>query len=151
MYPLFCFVNLTCYNTYMTDVVPTNDLIWQQGEDLTISLVYNEGPSGAETPVDLTGYSLRMDVVGNTGVIYTFNTDDLDQATVDEAVLGADGSINIDVPRSLTLSGGDIFAEMQSTNNSVFNYDVFLRNPQGKQYPILRGTITVVKSYTLWL
>lgn len=135
----------------MTDSVPTHDIIWQQGEDLTISLVYNEGPSGAETPVDLTtGYSVRMDVVGSSGTIYTFNTDDLDPATPDEIVLGADGSINIDVPRTLTLSGGDIFTVMQSNNATVFNYDIFIRNPQGKQFPLMRGTITVVKSYTLW-
>lgn len=134
----------------MTDSVPSLDLVWQQGEDLTISFVYNEGPAGAEVPQDLTGYSLRMDVVGSSGVIYTFNSDDADAATLDEAVLGADGSINITVPRQLTLPpDGEAYSEMQA-GNSVFNYDVFLRNPQNKQYPIVRGTITVVKSYTLW-
>lgn len=114
-----------------------------------MSLIYNEGAEGEEVPVDLTGYSLRMDVVGNSGVVYTFNSDDQDPATEDEAILGTDGSINIVVPRSLTLPDGPVYDEMQQ-GNSVFNYDIFLRNPQNKQYPIVRGTITVVESYTLW-
>lgn len=134
----------------MTDSVPTLNYTWQQGEDLVMSFVYNEGPDGAEVPIDLTGYSLRMDVVDNSGtVLYTFNSDDADVATVDEAVLGADGSINITVPRQLTLPPDGVI--YSSVGGTPLNYDIFLRRPNNKQFPIARGTITVVKSYTLWL
>jgi len=136
--------------------VPTQAYTWNQGEDLTISLIYKEGPTGAEAPVDLTGWKLRMDVVDSSGRIFTFNSDDIAESGVDtvgpsdnEAVLGSDGSISITVPRSLTLSGGPIYARMQ-TGNSVFNYDIFLRNTANKQWPILRGTIQVLESYTQW-
>lgn len=135
--------------------VPIQNYVWQQGEDLVISLVYKEGQTDAEVPVDLTGYKLRMDICDSNGPLFSFNSDDFTDGTLDnigaadnEAVLGVDGSINISVPRSLTLAGGAVFNAMSTT--PLFNYDIFLRDPQDKQHPILRGTITVEKSYTLW-
>lgn len=140
-------------------MVATHNYTWQQGEDLTLSMLYKQGPVGSEIPVDLTGYSLRMDIVGADGLHrYTFNSDDIPDPTVDEvgeldneAVLGADGSINITVPRTLTLPGGEIYTDITATTpNLTFQYDVFLRDTAGKQKKILKGTITVEKSVTLW-
>lgn len=102
-----------------------------------------------------------MDIVTPSGERrYTFNSEDIPDVdpgapvtpdTNKEAVLGADGSINITVPRSLTLPGGVLHADISaSTPLLTFNYDVFLRNPAGLQKKILKGTITVEKSYTLW-
>lgn len=140
-------------------MVAVQNWTWQEGEDLTMSLVYNEGPVGSEAPVNLTGYSLRMDVVKDGVRVFTFNSDDIAEAGVDvvgpadnEATLGADGTINIVVPRSLTLPGGAVAALYVGNDESLLlNYDIFLRNTSGLQSKILRGTITVERSYTLWL
>lgn len=132
--------------------------IWQQGEDLIMNFVYKEGPVGSETPVDLTGYSLRMDIVkGDDTRIFTFNSDDIPgNVAIDtvgssdnEADLDNDGTISIVVSRALTLPGGAVYIETE-LNTWVFNYDIFLRSPSNKQAKILKGTITVEPSYTLW-
>lgn len=131
--------------------IATYNWTWQQGEDLLMDFVYKEGPVGAEVPVDLTGYALRMDIVSNKTLIFTFNSDDEDTETSDEVTLGADGNISIVVDRDLTLPGGAVFDLLAAaTPVSVFPYDVFLRNPAGRQQKILKGTITVETSYTLW-
>lgn len=143
----------------MADAVPVYNFVWEQGSDLNIPLVYKSGPQGAETPVDLTGYKLRMDVSSAGARVYTFNSDDItdldgngtgtDSDLIDEAVLGSDGSINIAIPRSLTLPGGVIYTEMAGGKN-VYTYDIFLRDLSNHQTKILSGTITVNKSVTLW-
>lgn len=139
------------------------NVTWPQGEDLTFPLIYKEGPAGAQVAVDLTGYSVRMDLVTMTGQrIYTFNSNDI--ADVDpvaagaqpdtnkEAVLGTDGSINISIPRSLTLPGGVVYDLLVATPPvEILSYDIFLRRPNTKQFKILRGTVTVERSHTLWL
>lgn len=128
---------------------PTHNYVWPQGEDLVVSLVYKEGPEGSEVPINLTGYTVRMDIVHPTtgAAIFTFNT--IEQTDPDEVVVGTDGSINITVPRTLTLPpDGDVYELMPGV--TVFNYDVFLRNPSGKQKKLLRGTVTIEPSYTLW-
>lgn len=141
--------------------VPTHDYTWEQGTDLDINLIYKEGPAGSETPVDLTvaGTEVRMDIALDGQRLYTFNSAaiaDIDGSgpgttgdTDLEAVLGADGSINIAVPRSLTLGTGPIAAQM-SSGKYVFDYDLLLRKSTGKQMKILSGKITVNKSVTLW-
>jgi len=146
----------------MPNVDPYN-FTWEQGEDFTFQLIYKTGTIGAETPVNLTGYSLRMDIYGTpTGRIYTFNSVDIadldgpgagiEGDTNKEAVLGTDGTINISIPRSLTLPGGAIYTELVAGRN-VFQYDIFLRDngTPAKQMKILNGTITVNKSVTLWV
>jgi hypothetical protein len=138
--------------------IATYNWIWQEGEDLVMSLVYKEGPSGSEVPIDLTGYQLRMDLVKGTSRLYTFNSDDIVEVpsvdetgiTDNEATLGSDGSINIIVPRSLTLGTGAVAVEFVGTESLQLNYDVFLRSPAGLQTKILRGSITVERSYTKW-
>lgn len=143
-------------------MVATYNYTWQQGADLTLSMVYRSGPVGEDVPVDLTGYSLRMDIVGKDGIRrFTFNSDevaDVDPTTPElepdpatEAILGADGSINVTVPRALTLPDGELWGDITATEPSLtFNYDIFLRDTTGRQKKILKGTITVEKSYTLW-
>lgn len=147
--------------------VATYNWNWQEGEDLVMSLVYKEGPEGEELPVNLsTGYILRMDIVKSDAPsqrLYTFNSDeivDVDPSTegnqpetpvLDEAVLSDDGTITITVPRALTLYGGAV-ANVWTGNDPLFlNYDIFLRNTvTGLQSKILRGVITVERSYTKW-
>jgi hypothetical protein len=137
---------------------------WPQGEDLSVDLIYKEGTTALDAVVVplSTGYEVRMDIVDSEERIYTFNSAtlaDVDPLTagaqpdnVVEGVLssGAGGTpnIRITVPRSLTLPGGAIY----DSNNSVFQYDVFLRNTAtNKQVKILKGSITVEESHTLWL
>lgn len=140
--------------------VPTYNCTWEQGTDFTLKLIYKEGPAGSEVPVDLTpaGTEVRMDIAQDGARLYTFNSasiTDLDGTagpgntgdTTLEATLGADGSINIEVPRSLTLPGGTLAASLNT--KPTFDYDVILRR-NGKQMKILSGTITVTKSVTLW-
>lgn len=134
----------------MSDLVPIEDLTWQQGEDGEISMDYTDAD---DAPVNLTDYNLRMDIVNDTGTkLYTFNTEDADpsvgQTEADEATLGADGSIYIVVPRGESLTGGSLFNQI----DVALHYDIFLRtpDPNGKQKKILKGTVTIEKSYTLW-
>jgi len=144
--------------------VPTYDTTWTQGADLEMRFQYLEGPDGSEVAVDLTGWKLRMDIKATDvfgSRVYTFNSDDIaatvnDEGVVDvvgnadnEAVLGTDGYINITIPRTLTLPGGEVYEFMQD-GLTVFNYDVFLRRPTNKQFPVLKGSITVERSTTLW-
>lgn len=148
----------------------TANFTWGQGEDLTVALIYKEGPVGNEVVVDLSsGYEVRMDIVvpATKQRVYTFNTaalDDVDSETpgdqpdaVVEGTLGSgsggSANINISVPRSLTLPGGAVFTLFDGNPGvSVFGYDIFLRNTvSDKQVKILTGTITVEASNTLWL
>lgn len=141
--------------------VPSQPLTWEQGTDLTISLVYKEGPPGAEVPIDLTNYAVRMDIktteVAGTH-IFTFNSEDIVEtppvdttgSSDNEATLGSAGQINILVPRALTLVDGALYTYL---NNNVtgFFYDIILRNKTtNKQIKILKGTITVNRGVTLW-
>ena len=140
---------------------PIQNYVWGQGEDLTIDIVYKKGPLEAPTPVDLTNYSLRMDIVENGVRLFTFNSDDIvpsdpavDEtgAADNEAVLNYQGeldAIHIVIPRHITLPGGELFTSL-ATNN-VFDYDIFLRdNVNDVQSKILRGQVTVEPRYTLW-
>jgi hypothetical protein len=144
---------------------PTYNYEWEQGADLELRFLYKEGENvGDATPVDLTGYSLRMDIRAGavTGSrVWTFNSEDIADAdpdtignqpdTTHEATLNADGTIVILVPRALTLDGGSIYQAMTGPSPvTVFPYDIFLRNGSGKQAKILSGNITVSASVTRW-
>jgi len=93
--------------------------------------------------------------------VYTFNSDAItdvdpiqvgDQADAEtEAVLGVDGSINITVPRELTLPGGAIYEKMTGDPAvTVFFADIILRDTGGKQSKILSLTISINATATLW-
>lgn len=138
---------------------PVYNPLWPQGEDLVFTLIYEEGPEGSLVPVDITGYTVRMDLVNpqnDNAVVYTFNTaeqEDPDEVTIQPGAVT--GLINIVVPRSLTLPGvpdnGAVYDLMEAeTPVTVFNYDIFLRNTDDKQKKLLRGTVTIEPSYTLW-
>lgn len=138
----------------MSTDVPTYAYVWEQGADLVMQMVYKTGADvGSATPVDLTGYNVRMDISDGTTRVYSFNSVALTDVTPTdstlEATLDSSGNINITVPRSLTLTGGAVYTAMNA-GKTVFFYDVFLRDPSGKQKKILSGQITVNKSYTLW-
>lgn len=141
-------------------MVAEQDYEWHQGEDFTINLVYKSGPLNAETPVDLTSYSFRMDIVGYNGrVLYIVNDKNIidtdpNQAgnqgdMVFEATLGSAGQIDINLPRNLTLPGG-VFYNYINTGKNTFTYDMFLRDASNKQRKIMSGNIKVDKSVTLW-
>lgn len=145
--------------------VPTHTYQWEQGTDLVLKFIYREGETeGSAVPVDLTGYSVRMDIRATnvTGErVWTFNSETIadvdpievgDQAdSVIEAVLGVDGSINITVPRSLTLPGGAIYEQLNGAPAvTVFVSDLILRNTEGKQSKLVSFTISVNPSATLW-
>lgn len=131
-----------------------HNAVWNQGEDLYFVVTYMED----DVPVDLTGWSARMDLVrsgtptGSPAVsLYTFNTDDEDPATEDEITLGSDGTITINVPRSLTLDEGALAADLATAASAKYKYDLFVRDLQDRQRKILDGEITVNRSVTKWL
>lgn len=147
----------------------TQAFTWPQGADLEIQLKYKEGVDAQSAVlIDLsTDYDVRMDIVVPVTKerIYTFNSSAL--ADVDpgapvvpdntlEGVLtsgaGDTPNINITVPRSLTLPGGEVYAKMiEAPPIITFNYDIFLRNNvTDKQAKILSGTVTIEASHTLW-
>lgn len=150
----------------MTTNIP---LVWVQGQDLDLNLVYKEGESDTfTTPVDLSnGYSVRMDIVdGNGKRLYTFNSEEIEDVDpivsgeqiddTTEAVLGngAGGqpNISISVSRALTLPGGPLYSSIIGKPPVLTFYsDVFLRNTlANKQWKIVTITVTLEKSYTLW-
>lgn len=130
---------------------------WSQGEDLTISLIYKEGPEGEETPVDLAEYELRMDLSSAAGGrLLTLNSYE-DEDGEPEVELGTSGQIYIRVPREVTLEGGELYSDIAARKSGVwFEYDIFLRDKSsenfngGRQFRILKGRITVDRSVTLW-
>lgn len=128
--------------------VPTKDFVWQQGEDGEINMVYKRDGLA----VDLTGYNVRMDVKANNNdtPLFTFNTTGADTGgevtSGDEATLNAQGEIHVVVPRAASLTGGQLFNYL----DTALNYDIFLRDDQNRQKKILKGTITIEKSTTLW-
>lgn len=141
-------------------MVAIQNYSWAQGEDLTISLVYKSGPVGSEVTVDLTLYSLRMDIAGPDGKVLSVvnnnaiadtdpNTPGAQADNTYEATLGVDGSILIELSRNLTLPSGALYRYIQ-TGVEEFSYDIFLRNEAGKQMKLIEGTITVSKSITQW-
>jgi hypothetical protein len=145
--------------------VPTQVYTWEQGTDLVLKFIHRTGPDAQSmTPTDLTGYDVRMDIRATNVMgerVYTFNSADIadvdpltagDQAdSVVEAVQGADGSINITVPRALTLPGGAIYEKMTADPPvTVFVADIILRDAGGKQSKILSLTISINPSATLW-
>lgn len=148
----------------MFNMAGIQNYTWAQGEDLTMSIIYKSGPIGEEVPVDLTGYSVRMDLALPDGTrIYTFNSDELtdvdpvaegdqpDTTTEIETPLGPDGQININVPRSVTLPDGEAYSHINANPPVlIYNYDIFLRDTVGKQKKILMGQISIEKSVTLW-
>ena len=138
--------------------IPTYDIVWQEGEDGNINIIYRQNG----TPVNLTGYKLRMDVraapvapatVG--AILYTFNSDDIVEIpSVDvtgnadnEAVLNSSGEINVVVPRATSLGTGPFATHI----GEALSYDIFLRDTSNKQRKILKGTIILEPSTTKWI
>jgi hypothetical protein len=120
--------------------------------------------------IDLsTGYSIRMDLVESSSLnhMYTFNSEALtdwdpvttgeqaDSVTEAELSSGAGGTpnVSISVSRSLTLPGGELYASITGTPPKLtFLGDIFLRNTvSNKQWKIAAVSVTIEKSYTLWL
>lgn len=139
------------------------DYTWEQGDDLTISLVYKTGPEGATTTVDLTGYKFRMDIVAPDGKVMTVLNDEAIADTdpyiagsqadnAFEVTMDASGNIVISLARTLTLPGGAFYDYITANpNQNVFTYDMFLRSGANKQNKILEGSITINKSVTMWI
>lgn len=140
----------------------TYDYEWAQGEDLTISLIYKSGPPGETLPVDLTGYSFRMDIVAPRGkplaILNDKNIADTNpfkegnQAdTSYEVTMTAQGLITITLSRHLTLPGGHFYPFL-TANPPVqrFAYDMFLRDSLNKQRKIMGGFISIDRSVTSW-
>lgn len=148
----------------------TVNITWVQGQDLDVPIIYKEGAdSDSAVAKNLSsGYSLRMDVVGQTGTrLYTFNSAalvDVDPLQPNnqpdsqiEATLssGASGSPNIDITvyRTLTLPGGELYPSITANPPALtFFSDIFLRDTAlNKQWKVVTLIITVEKSYTLWV
>lgn len=136
---------------------PVHNFTWHQGEDFVVDITYTI--SG--TPVDLTGYSARMDiapVAGGTPAapIFVLNSDDIagiewdvPGETDNEITLGADGKLLIKIGRDITLPTGPIGQKLSASVNT-FGYDLFLRDAAGMQQKLLQGAIKVEKSITQW-
>ena len=128
-------------------MTPKN-FIWQQGEDGEINLRYSVVVNGVPTYVDLTGYSLRMDIIG-PDANYSLNSEDSNPATEDEVTLndgGVLGAIRIVVPRTASIGAGTLTPGI----GEALDYDIFLRNPEGLQKKIMKGTIIIEASTTIW-
>lgn len=140
---------------------PTLDWTIPQGEDFIISMIYKEGDP-TPVPINLAGWSARMDIKAGTTRLATLNSvsiQDVDQTSpgdqtdsVLEISLDSGGGIVINIDRSLTLPPSGILYQQMNLVQPVtsFNYDIFLRNTSNKQKKILRGTITIEGSSTLW-
>jgi hypothetical protein len=141
----------------------TYDYDWDQGADLTISIVYKEGPEGATVPVNLSAYKFRMDIIAPSGKVLVVTNDealtDTDPFTAGaqadstfEVTMDASGNITVTLSRALTLPGGAFYDWINANpSQNVFTYDMFLRTAANIQTKILEGTITIHKSLTLWV
>lgn len=147
------------------------NITWVQGTDKHLKLLYKVGATAdTAAAIDLSNagdYSLRMDLVDNTGDrINVFNSEDLldtdpvapgDQdPDTDKEVTFANGTggwnIDIKISRALTLPGGAIYDKMVA-ETPVLSYlgDVILRdNLTDEQTKILTVNVRIEKSYTLW-
>ncbi len=141
----------------------TYDYTWEQGDDLTISLVYKTGPEGATVPVDLTGYKFRMDITATDGKVLTVLNDEaiadtdpfISGSQADntfEVTMDSVGNIAIVLSRALTLPNGAFYPYLNANpNQKIFSYDMFIRSGAGVQKKILGGSITINKSITMWV
>lgn len=126
---------------------------WAQGEDLKISLIYSQtDANGVNTPVDLSGYSLKMQIglPNNPTPVYTVDSTVSASGTVS---MDSSGHINITIPRTVLLSGGDLYDDVSGLSGKTnFIYDIFIKSggssPTYKK--VLKGHITIDKSVTLW-
>lgn len=137
--------------------------VWQMGDDLNLSMIYKAGPVGQAEPVNLTTHSLRMDIATPDGyppllVLNSHDISDTDPITTgnqedktNEIDLTDKGEINIKVARLHTLPPAGVLYSAYEEGDTVFNYDIFLRNSDGLQRKILKGTITLEPSVTLWV
>lgn len=140
--------------------IQTQDYTWEQGEDFTLSLTYtiDGAPIGA-------GYQVRMDIAPAAGTptapvytaaMYSLNSDDIIDSTLDttgtadnEITVDDQGNITITVPHSATLAGSPLGDSLMS-GKSQYVYDVFVRDPSGKQTKALKGNIAINRSVTQW-
>lgn len=133
---------------------------WHQGSDLIMVVNYSD----ANGPVDLAGYSARMDIAPiirgvPQGSVLALNSADFEGSSLDlpgetdnEITLTNDGMIQILVSRKFSLPGGPLaeFIDPLPPKTLEFAYDVFLRNTAGSQSKILEGKIVMKKSITKW-
>ena len=120
---------------------------WVQGEDLDIKVTYKkgdpnipEGEAGAVAPVDLTGWEARLSI-GNYGTPIL----NIEEGAANVS-LGADGVIEITLPRSELLEGGTLYPKLTQVSQNTFGYDLFVRDPGGKPFKVLSGQIYVERS-----
>jgi hypothetical protein len=144
-------------------MVAVYDYTSSQGEDLTIEFVYKEGEVGSATPVNLSNHLFRMDLAGPDGKVLSVMNNaalaDADPYTPGnqadngiEVTLGADGTVRVELPRTLTLPGGALYKYINANPpQRVFTFDAFVRDTaNNKQIKILAGTITFERSITHW-
>lgn len=118
---------------------------WQQGEDMTISLRYKEGPSQTKAvPVDLAnGFTARMSLANPN----TPQTPLLTLTSESGDILLFTGinepNIKVRLDKSHTLTGGVLPV-------GSYVYDLFIRNSVGDQIKVVEGTINVKRSITQW-
>lgn len=118
---------------------------WPQGEDMTISLRYKEGPSQSKAvAVDLAGgFTARMSLanpnVPQTPLLTLTSQggDILLSSGVNEP------NIKVRLDKNHTLSGGVL-------PPGSYVYDLFLRNELGDQVKVVEGTINIKRSITQW-
>lgn len=125
---------------------------WPQGEDLEIALIYKEGGSeNSASAVNLSsGYAARMDIVLPAGRVQLWTATSPNDAISLGTGLDKNANIVIWLPRSLTLDGGELYANLGTTTN--FNYDLFLRNTTSDhQIKVITGQLQIERSNTLWL
>jgi hypothetical protein len=126
--------------------VAEHNFEWYQGHDLSFDVFYAVDGEAQ----DLTGYKARMDIApfgsdGSFGTpVLTLNSDDADGPS--EMTLDDNGKITVNLDRSHTIDELNV----GTGTVLVFAYDLFLRKPDGKQLPIMRGTITLQRAVTVW-
>lgn len=114
---------------------PFFNLELHEGSDFTVKFAYEDDIG---LPVDLTGYSARLQVrINQNG---TYDGYDVPYKVLDlaEFELSDNGVIRVHIPASLTLD--------QQWNRGV--YDLFLDSPEGSSKLFMQGFITIIASAT---
>lgn len=104
----------------------------EQGVDLYLPLVWATRAAGVDTPVNLTGYTARLQLVTDSGEVIDWSSEGASPVITFDVLLG---KAIINVSSAVTGALDFIFA----------HYEFELTSPAGRVYRMLRGEVKLNK------
>lgn len=121
------------------------DLLITQGADNTYAFAYSLDDGTTVTPVDLSGWSARMQIRRKVGGAIWHELADTNGIT-----LGPDGSITVDIPHTVTEDPAwDGYSKVVDGEPQPLGvYDLELIDPAGEVTRFIQGAVTVSPDVT---